>query len=79
MQFKRKDFIWIQRGAREKAVKEGIAQGLQQGIEQGVAQGIEREKMETARNMLRDNLPVDMICKYTGLGKETVEQLLHGD
>jgi len=56
-QFKRKDFIWLQRGAREKAVKEGIIQGIAQGIEQG--------KMETARNMLRENVPADIISKCT--------------
>ena len=65
VQFKRKDFIWLQRGAREKAVKEGLALGIQQGIEQ--------EKMEIARNMLRENVTADIISKCTGLSQEAVE------
>lgn len=106
VQFKRKDFIWLQRGARDKAIKEGLEQGIQQGIQQGLEQGLEQgiqqglqqglqqgiekgvqqgleqgiqqEKMETARNMLRENVPVDIICKCTGLSKEAVEQLRNG-
>ncbi len=78
VQFKRKDFIWLQRGAREKAVKEGLALGIQQGIEQGVQQGIEQGKMEIARNMLRENVPADIISKCTGLSQEAVEQLRNG-
>lgn len=43
------------------------------------AQGVAQEKRETARNMLRDQMPVEMIMKYTGLGREKIEQLRNGD
>ena len=87
VQFKRRDFIWLQRGALDKAVKDGLAQGIaigmEQGIEKGIAQGIARGKeegqlegkLEAARNMLRDSFPAEMVCKYTALSKETVERL----
>ena len=41
------------------------------GIEQGRLDGIK----ETAKNMLKDNLDIKTICKYTGLSKEEVESL----
>lgn len=59
LQVKRKDFIAMQRGAIEKAEHDGIAQG----------------KKETARNMLADRMSRDLICKYTGLDKSTIERL----
>jgi predicted transposase/invertase (TIGR01784 family) len=82
VQFKRHDFIRMQRGITEKLVKldkieEELAkakEALAQGIEQGIAQ----EKRETARNMLRDQVPVDMISKYTGLSRDEIEQLRNG-
>ena len=35
----------------------------------------QEEKIEIARNMLKDNLPISTIIKYTGLSKEEVEKL----
>uniref|UniRef100_UPI0040566714 Rpn family recombination-promoting nuclease/putative transposase n=1 Tax=Candidatus Electrothrix sp. TaxID=2170559 RepID=UPI0040566714 len=75
MQFKRQDFIAMQQGAVEKATQSGLEQGLAQGIEQGVELG----NIATAQNMLRDQLPVETICKYTGLEPETIEQLQQND
>jgi predicted transposase/invertase (TIGR01784 family) len=71
VQFKRRDFIWLQRGAIEKATRDGLAQGKAQGKEEGQMEG----KMETARNMLHDGVAVEMIRKYTGLDRELLERL----
>lgn len=67
IQFKRQDFIAMQQGAMEKAAQSGLEQGIEQG------------KVETARNMLRDQLPVATICKYTGLAAEMIERLRQSD
>ena len=45
------------------------------GIEQGIIEGIKQTKIETAKNMLKDNLDIKTICKYTSLSKEEVESL----
>ena len=37
--------------------------------------GIEKNKLETARRMKEDGVFTDLIVKYTGLDKETVEGL----
>jgi len=38
-------------------------------------EGIALGKIETALKMLEDGMPVDVICKYTGLSREQIEQL----
>jgi predicted transposase/invertase (TIGR01784 family) len=67
LQVKRKDFIAMQRGAIEKAMHDGIAQGIEQGVTQG--------KIDTAKNMLHDHLPIETIMKYTGLPHNVVVAL----
>ena len=57
--------------AREK----GIEQGIEKGIEQGIEKGIEQEKIEIVKNMLKDEVDISVISKYTGLSKEEIEKL----
>lgn len=50
--------------------------GLGAAVRQEARQeGRQEEKIEIARNMLKDNLPISTIIKYTGLSKEEVEKL----
>jgi predicted transposase/invertase (TIGR01784 family) len=71
IQFKRQDFIAMQQGAVEKAAQSGLERGIEQGVELG--------NIATARNMLRDQMPIETICKYTRLEREVVEQLQQDD
>jgi predicted transposase/invertase (TIGR01784 family) len=57
------------------AVAEGEARGEARGLEKGLEKGKMEEKVETARKMLKDGMPIDIIEKYTGLPKEQIEQL----
>ena len=62
---------------------DGIAKGLSEGEEKGKAEGLaegeekgeNKARCETAKNMLHDNAPVDLISKYTGLTKEQILKL----
>ena len=47
----------------------------QKGRAEGRAEGIEDNKRDNARRMKADNMPVELIVKYTGLTKEEIEQL----
>ena len=58
-QFKRRDFIYLQRGALEKARQEGEMSA----------------NILAAQKMLRDQLPLDLIIKYTGLTREQIEDV----
>ncbi len=55
----------------EKLRLSEIAEAKQAGIKDGIKVGIK----ETAKNMLKDNISIDNISKYTGLTKEEIENL----
>ena len=59
------------REAVEIATKESLEQGLQQGLQQGINQ----EKTNTAKNMKKENLDLEIISKVTGLSKEQIKEL----
>jgi predicted transposase/invertase (TIGR01784 family) len=58
-----------------KAKNEGLKEGISQGITQGIQQGSQQAKIETAKNMLKDNLDIQTILKYTGLSIEEIKSL----
>ena len=41
----------------------------------GEQRGIKITLLKTARNMLKDNMDINMIIKYTGLSKKELEQI----
>lgn len=41
----------------------------------GRAEGIEANKRDNARRMKADNMPIELIAKYTGLTVETINSL----
>ena len=45
------------------------------GIKEGRKSGIKENKIETAKNMLKDNLDLNTISKYTGLTIKEIEAL----
>ena len=52
-----------------------IAGGEKKGREEGRAEGRHTEKLQTARNMKADGMPVATITKYTGLSAEQIAEL----
>ncbi len=65
-QWKRKDFIMLQKGSIELAEKKGIEKGIEQGIE------------KVAIEMIRDGETNDKIRKYTGLTDDQITGLRMG-
>ena len=53
-----------------------IKEGYEQGMSQGLEQGISSRNIEIAKNMLKDNIDISIISKYTGLSKEEIEELI---
>ena len=45
------------------------------GYKAGVAAGIEQNAIETAKNLIIKNIPLEIIAECTGLSLETVENL----
>ena len=50
-------------------------EGRAEGRAEGKAEGRAEEKMDNARKMKADNMPTDLIAKYTGLTIEEIEAL----
>ncbi len=53
--------------AVNKARKEGLAEGEAKGELKG--------KRETAKGFLKEGVPIDVVCKVTGLSQEEVRDL----
>ena len=45
------------------------------GIRKGIEQGAQQEKIDIAKNMLKDNVSLEMIEKYTGLSIEEIKEV----
>ena len=60
---------------KEEAYEDGLFVGREEGISIGLERGAYQTKLETARSMLEDGLPVSTVSKYTSLPLETVEEL----
>ncbi len=58
-----------------KGKKEGEEIGFQKGEEIGIKKGL----IDTARNMIRENMETALIIKLTGLDQETVETMRKGE
>ena len=48
---------------------------MEKGMEKGREEGREEGRVEAAKNMLADEISIDLVAKYTGLSIEQVKQL----
>ena len=63
---------------KQYAVREALeaqAESNLKAVEAARQQGIEQNCLETARKMKADNMPIEIICKYTQLTPEQIEAL----
>ena len=58
-----------------EGLEEGRAAGLEEGRAAGLEEGMQKEKLANARKMKADNMPADLIAKYTGLSLEEIASL----
>lgn len=55
--------------------REKFEMGVQKGIEKGIEKGVEKGKLETAKELLKENIPMSIIIKSTGLTEEQILNL----
>ncbi len=60
---------------REKAVVGAKRKGKKDGIEEGTKKGIKEGKIEIAREMKKDNEPIEKIVRYTGLTRVEIGKI----
>lgn len=62
-----------------KGMEEGLAKGMEKGLEEGMAKGLAKgmakEKINNARNLKENGVPIDVIVKSLGLSAEEIEKL----
>ena len=54
------------------AEQRGYKEGVSDGISQGIPQGEYKAKIETAKNLLAEKIPIEIILRTTGLSVEEV-------
>ena len=67
----------------DTAKQEGLAEGMEKGMElgmekgmkKGMAKGMNQKALDIARNMLADDVDINLIMKYSGLTQEQIEKL----
>ena len=65
----------IQNSLRIQAIKEGRAEGHAEGHAEGLQQGSYQSKIQIAKNMLEENMDINLISKLTGLKVEEINSI----
>ncbi|MCR5705868.1 MAG: hypothetical protein K6G48_03600, partial [Acholeplasmatales bacterium] len=60
---------------KAQGLAEGRAEGIAEGKAQGIAEGESFAKIEMAKAMIKDDAPIELIMKYTGLKKSEILKL----
>ena len=61
--------------AKDEGYKTGKEEGMKAGIEEGMKAGRNEGRNEIAKNMLKENLSIELISKLTSLSQEEIEKL----
>ena len=57
------------------AEKIGMEKGMKKGMKKGMEKGFKQRNKEIVNNMLKENMPIDIICKITGLNEKEINDL----
>ena len=59
----------------QKGMEKGIEKGIKQGIEQGLREGEHAKTIEIAKEMLKENIDINIISKVTNLSISEINSL----
>ena len=60
----------------ERGLQRGLQRGLLKGRQEGELKGRQEEKQETARKLLAEGLPIELVIRTTSLSLAQVKALL---
>ena len=60
---------------REEGFEDGIKKGREEGREEGIEEGRTKKQLDIAGAMLKDEIDIKFISKYTGLSEEQIAAL----
>lgn len=58
-----------------KKFDDGLKKGLSQGMEEGIGQGEEKTRVDIAKRMMLERIPIPSIAQYTGLSEVQIKSL----
>ena len=58
-----------------QVMKHQLEEGIEQGIEQGIAQGTAKAKTDLVVQMLKKQMPMDMIIEFTDFTAEEITEI----
>lgn len=64
---------------RRAELQFAIEEGLEQGIEQGIERGEKKKQLEIIKNMIKENLSIELISKITGTTQEEISKLINNN
>ncbi|MEW6104572.1 MAG: Rpn family recombination-promoting nuclease/putative transposase [bacterium] len=79
MQFKRKDFIYIQQASIRYAEKKGMERGMEKGMEKGMKEGMEKGMEISVLNLARHGMAPEEIAKMLELNIDFVKKVVNSD
>ena len=59
----------------KNSIDTATEKGREKGLQQRLQQGIQQAKLEIAKNMLKEEEPIEKIMKWTGLSLDTIKDL----
>ena len=65
----------LERMDHAQLMYEAKRDGRADGLKEGKAMGAKEKEIQIAKNMLQENIPIEVIAKVTGLTKEEIEKL----
>ena len=73
----RDNYIYYQKKVYSERDEYAAAEsrGIEKGMAKGMAKGMEKRNIEIAKNLLKDNIPINIISKSTGLSEEQIKGL----
>ena len=72
-----RDYVSGINEAKRDGLAEGFVKGEAKGLAEGLAKGKAEERMNNAKNLLSNNMPLDIIIKSLHLTDKEIEMLTH--
>ena len=60
---------------REEYREKGIKEGKKEGKREGMKEGINKAKIKIAKEMLKENIDINKVCKCTKLNKDEIQKI----
>ena len=68
-------FKWVDKETKAELIKEGKIEGIKEGKIEGIKEGIKKGELNVVSKMLKENVKIEDIMKFTDLSKKEILNL----